>query len=108
MTNDQRDEREMRERRRRVVTRTVYIVIAAAMLISVVVPAIYAVFDALSHTAAGAFSCVERLVRGRKGREDNGVPAKSVCKPSGLGVNPKHVHRQFLQNKRKVNHNGRI
>lgn len=32
----------MRERRRRVVTRTVCIVIAAAMLISVLVPAIYA------------------------------------------------------------------
>ncbi|HBJ97254.1 MAG TPA: hypothetical protein DDZ11_13055 [Lentisphaeria bacterium] len=42
MSNDQRNEREMRERRRRVVTRTVCIVIAAAMLISVVVPAIYA------------------------------------------------------------------
>ena len=42
MTNDQRDEREMRERRRRVVTRTVCIVIAVAMLLSLVIPAIYA------------------------------------------------------------------
>ena len=42
MTHDQREEREMRERHRRVVTRAVCIVIAAALLISMVVPAIYA------------------------------------------------------------------
>ena len=40
--SDYRDEREQRERRRRTMVRTVCIVIAAAMLISVVVPAIYA------------------------------------------------------------------
>ena len=36
------DERQARERRRRIVVRAVCIVIAAAMLISLVVPAIYA------------------------------------------------------------------
>lgn len=36
------DEREVRERRRRNMVRAVCIVIAAAMLVSVVVPAIYA------------------------------------------------------------------
>ena len=40
--SDYRDEREQRERRRRAMVRTVCIVIAAALLISMVVPAIYA------------------------------------------------------------------
>ena len=40
--SDYRDEREQRERRRRTMVRTVYIVIAAAMLLSLVIPAIYA------------------------------------------------------------------
>ena len=40
--SDYRDEREQRERRRRPMVRTVCIVIAAAMLLSLVIPAIYA------------------------------------------------------------------
>lgn len=40
--SDYRDEREQRERRRRIMVRTVCIVIAAAMLLSLVIPAIYA------------------------------------------------------------------
>ena len=40
--SDYRDEREQRERRRRTMGRTVCIVIAAAMLLSLVIPAIYA------------------------------------------------------------------
>ena len=42
MSDYRHDEREVRERRRRIVVRTVCIVIAAAMLISLVIPAIYA------------------------------------------------------------------
>ena len=40
--SDYRDEREQRERRRRTMVRTVCIVSAAAMLLSLVIPAIYA------------------------------------------------------------------
>ena len=40
--SDYRDEREQRERRRRTMVRTVCIVIAAAKLLSLVIPAIYA------------------------------------------------------------------
>ena len=40
--SDYRDEREQRERRRRTMVRTVCIFIAAAMLLSLVIPAIYA------------------------------------------------------------------
>ena len=40
--SDYRDEREQRERRRRTMVRTVCIVIATAMLLSLVIPAIYA------------------------------------------------------------------
>ena len=40
--SDYRDDREQRERRRRTMVRTVGIVIAAAMLLSLVIPAIYA------------------------------------------------------------------
>ena len=40
--SDYRDEREQRERRRRTMVRPVCIVIAAAMLLSLVIPAIYA------------------------------------------------------------------
>lgn len=40
--SDYRDEREQRERRHRTMVRTVCIVIAAAMLLSLVIPAIYA------------------------------------------------------------------
>ena len=40
--SDYRDEREQRERRRRTMVRTVCIGIAAAMLLSLVIPAIYA------------------------------------------------------------------
>ena len=40
--SDYRDEREQRERRRRTMVRTVCIVIAASMLLSLVIPAIYA------------------------------------------------------------------
>ena len=42
MSDYQHDERQARERRRRIMARVVCIVIAAAMLISLVVPAIYA------------------------------------------------------------------
>ena len=42
MSDYRHDEREARERRRRIVMRVVCIVIAAAMLISLVIPAIYA------------------------------------------------------------------
>ena len=42
MNDFQQDERGNRERRRRTMVRAVCIVIAAAMLISLVVPAIYA------------------------------------------------------------------
>lgn len=40
--SDYRDEREQRERRCRTMVRTVCIVIAVAMLLSLVIPAIYA------------------------------------------------------------------
>ena len=40
--SDYRDEREQRERPRRTMVRTVCIVIAVAMLLSLVIPAIYA------------------------------------------------------------------
>ena len=40
--SDYRDEREQRERRRHTMVRTECIVIAAAMLLSLVIPAIYA------------------------------------------------------------------
>ena len=40
--SDYRDEREQRERRRRTMVRTVCIVIAVGMLLSLVIPAIYA------------------------------------------------------------------
>lgn len=45
--SDYRTEREQRERRRRIIMRAVCVVIAVAMLGSLVIPAVYAGLDAI-------------------------------------------------------------